>query len=1100
MKKKKRFIYALSASLMLGGTLALVSSCGGGDSGETTGATMTIVCDTELKIGETTTLVAKDSSGNELSDVTFTISTGSDCASLSGNVLTAKDAGQVVVVAKKSGYQDKSIIIKVLSNSEIVVASFDVVFSEGNEDHSFGVGQTSYITVENIIDADGASVESADSINLLFTSGDTSIVSVNANGTATFKKAGSTTIKVSCKEASADFEGVSVNVTVADTAVAKGAYSYVASEDASKTYEDKLEILGSLEKWAVKNNLTGMTLFQNGGYVMYNPRIKKPTNNYITGYGFGILSEGTIDADLKGESNDAWKRYYHSYGGTNNKQKYNYLDDTGSESSSLYGYMASGYYSTKMNSTKDGYEWFPLLAKSAEEANIVAEYDAHGFNHNMPLPIYDSYNEKTGLGTKFKVYFKTSEDGIKFHTLSDKAEIKKFDGQGVTLEDYITPYKLLLNGAMDLARSTDMISDSSEGTLKGAKAIFNMTKSNADIEDESIYGKDGTFYKMVGLEPNWEENSITFTFNTPVSQFTAMNNLASTLVSPINVEFLKAIAPAGTSGGAAFHDAMNYAYGTTASNKNSAGSTLTPVDTVLSCGPYTLEYSDQLQIAYKRNDDWIEVQDGRYNIKGIVLKYYSGASQSTNYAFERFIQDEQIDACSIPTDYISTYKDDPRTTQTEGDSTFKLNLNTCTQAEWNSIFKDRQNRPNQYVDEEYSVKPLMSNDSFVKGLIFALDRKTFAEKRGVVPSQSYFAPAYLWDPENGKSYDSTVQHAAAIAEYSPSTYGYNVSLAVQYMDEGIKELINEGKYYSNSSETIRIEWMNTTDTDEYGEEIKQYFEDAFKQTDAYKNGFRLTIENGEGFTDYQRVYDIMKKGTFDMGFGSISGMTNDPLGFLEVLKTDNSAGFTLNYGKSTAEIDDEDPIIYKGKSWSFDGLWAAAKKGAVVGDEGKVVESPVTALGNTAAPKNTMTVTNAESTKIEVYRFAIQVTLDTLVLSSEATFKLFTEEGKDKDESITVSLTYTDSEGATQTAAFNATVENGLAKFDSDTEADGTISEEAYVDVYLPTILNSSTTGGQLTEEIAYSNITAATVYFNYYMVFGDITSSSSLEATLKLR
>lgn len=74
----------------------------------------------------------------------------------------------------------------------------------------------------------------------------------------------------------------------------------------------------------------------------------------------------------------------------------------------------------------------------------------------------------------------------------------------------------------------------------------------------------------------------------------------------------------------------------------------------------------------------------------------------------------------------------------------------------------------------------------------------------------------------------------------------------------------------------------------------------------------------------------MMKGQFDLGFGAISGNTYNPLNFLEVLKSDNSSGFTLNWGTDTSKVDDIHPINYKGKKWSFDGLWEVADHGGIV--------------------------------------------------------------------------------------------------------------------------------------------------------------------------
>ena len=104
-----------------------------------------------------------------------------------------------------------------------------------------------------------------------------------------------------------------------------GAFSYAA-----ESYEVKTQILGKLEAYAYSNALTGLPLFENGGYVMYNSRITKGSENYIPGYGFGILGEGTITADLPTETKTEWKRYLHA-SEVSDPASINALDTDGSQ-------------------------------------------------------------------------------------------------------------------------------------------------------------------------------------------------------------------------------------------------------------------------------------------------------------------------------------------------------------------------------------------------------------------------------------------------------------------------------------------------------------------------------------------------------------------------------------------------------------------------------------------------------------------------------------------------------------------------------------------------------------------------------------------------
>lgn len=141
-----------------------------------------------------------------------------------------------------------------------------------------------------------------------------------------------------------DYTNENVSVSVANSARKE---SFVEA-----SYEERAEILGLLEEYAMKNTISGLVLYDDGGYAKYSDRVQFPTNidptkgnpetpgyiagtpqyNYITGYGFGLQSEGSLDPSkpLSGlNSNDPYKTYYHTYEGEDPKSL-NYMDDKGS--------------------------------------------------------------------------------------------------------------------------------------------------------------------------------------------------------------------------------------------------------------------------------------------------------------------------------------------------------------------------------------------------------------------------------------------------------------------------------------------------------------------------------------------------------------------------------------------------------------------------------------------------------------------------------------------------------------------------------------------------------------------------------------------------
>ena len=258
----------------------------------------------------------------------------------------------------------------------------------------------------------------------------------------------------------------------------------------------------------------------------------------------------------------------------------------------------------------------------------------------------------------------------------------------------------------------------------------------------------------------------------------------------------------------------------------------------------------------------------------------------------------------------------------------------------------------------------MSNDDFLNGLYWSINRKEFAAKHGAQPSIDYFSNSYLSDPENGVSYNSTDAHKKAVAKMHTidadgnDNYGYSKDKAVNYFARAYSQLRSQGKIKDGTASKpneihITINWMYQNDINEYGTLIKQYFEEAFNSPQVSGGKVKLVVDQPNPSSDWQAVYnEIMMKGKFDLAFGAISGNTYNPLNFLEVLKSDNSSGFTLNWGADTSKVDDKNPIIYDGHKFSFDALWTVADRGGIV-ENGEAVnpikncylENPTTLSG-----------------------------------------------------------------------------------------------------------------------------------------------------------
>ena len=578
-----------------------------------------------------------------------------------------------------------------------------------------------------------------------------------------------------------------------------------------------------------------------------------------------------------------YSAYYQTYE-TDDQGTANYWDDKGEIAGDLLGYIANGFWGTAMNEEKDGYDWICELAKE------------------KPVAVNPDEN---GLATIYKFEVKVGSELV-YNTLSEKPEFAAFAGREVELEDYLTPWKELYNKSNNISRGAE--SHSGSGSIKGIAEYYAATENGFDEEA----------WNNVGIKATMEDGKayLTFEFNELTNSFYAMYYLASSLYTPIPAEFLELI------GGL-----KNYA---TFANDGA----LSPIDTSLSTAYYVLEsWQSGKEIVFAKNE--LYEDGGRYQIPGVYVMILTAQKTDSEAALKEFLAGH-LDAVGIPSTQLENYKNDPRATTTLDSSTTKLNLNTCNAEEWEALFGENGSVTQTPKENYWDLKPAMSNDNFIKGLNFAINRKELATTLGATPSANYFGSAYLSDPENGISYNSTDEHKNAIATMMENTdgYGYSLTLAQQYFKAAADEMIANGDYAAGDTIEIEICWQSQTNVDNSGKYIEKYLEDAFNTCGS---DLTLDIIHYVPAVWSDAYYAKMMIGQFDIGLGSISGNSLNPLNFFEVLKSDNSSGFTLNWGTDTSKIDGT--IVYDGRTWSFDSLWTAAEMGALIDADGNLIKT-----------------------------------------------------------------------------------------------------------------------------------------------------------------
>ena len=738
------------------------------------------------------------------------------------------------------------------------------------------------------------------------------------------------------------FEDRTLQITIEDeTELADGGYNFSSSS------KDRTDALGELEGFAMKNFLTGISLFENGGYVKYSDRFNFGSNTWIKGYGYGLLSEGSPNPDASWDlrSQDNYQSYYHS-GSSSSPTHLNAWMATGSEISSLNSYITSSFYGTRIYTGTDPekantYEWYPILAKDNCPEPIPMRYNESTHQYEK---VTDG-TEKTGSFKRWRIYVKTDDEffaetgkHLQYHRGGDYDDDEDAVYGGVTLEDYEFTFKMLLTGGTRLTRGSELAGDTSYG-FKGAynynKLTYNYNTGTAqeylDIEDAwETFKAGGGFNTGKDAGGSYLE----FEFINPLDRFNAKYNLSSNLYSPLPETFVSGLATNGWIGGAQKYAQIT---GKVDSDKDICKH-------LLCLGPYRLrEWVSKQSIVFTRCADWFEYSpvegEGRYKIPGVYIRVFDGAT--SNQLYNNFAESHLIDSAGVP---MGVSKEGAK--KSEGDSTFKLNVNSCDQDRWDELFGPG-GQEYKDGDKSWSVNPFMSNKNFLKGLFWSIDRRTFGDDRGATGSYNYFADSYLSDP-NGESYNGTTAHKKAVKDFlgvDPDDtsidedirlYGYDVNRAIGYFQAAVGQLLNEQKITMgpNASDPsvyhLRMEWMNVTDRNEYHTYIAKYFEDAFNNPAVSGGKIKLVCDFHATPNDWEAVYNkYLMKGQYDLGFGAISGNTLNPLNFMEVLKSDNSTKFTLNWGADTAKLDSNNPIKFKDKEWSFDSLWAAADHGAV---------------------------------------------------------------------------------------------------------------------------------------------------------------------------
>ncbi len=699
--------------------------------------------------------------------------------------------------------------------------------------------------------------------------------------------------------------------------VASGVYNWTTKpEGMSQTdwVNQQSELLYEMESYAMRHHLAGIPLYDDSSLELFSPRVKLVSETYVPDYGFGI-NESSLDENGNMHNGQQFaptganeKGYFQSYA-TEDSGTFNYWNSQGQDVSGKHGMIASTYFTIVMKEDKSGYEWINGLSKDLR-----------------PIPLVDGEEVEYHEGetyTSWRVHLFTAEDegteqaaGRKFrYNISPKSKYyEKYHNRPIQLEDYLTPYQAILDNA--LVRASGLVTDSS-GFLGANDYLYT---TDEDLKD----------WSNVGIQLNEEEGAMDFTFVTPKTQFYAMYNLSSSLYTPLPREYLMELG--GDNPDDEEDDATSWAAGCRNFGLVGSGTNYeATVDNLLSTGPYIVTYwQTKKQTIYQKNDLY-------YDTANIHFAGYAETIYDNEEAAYRDFLNGKLDNVTCPSDYINTHNGQSYAHSAEGSTILKINLNSCTAAEWNHYFGPNGTMYQHAANQAWDIKYLMSDDDFLDGLFFSINRAQLANEMGRNPSVGYLSDAYKIDPEHNLAYRDTEAGRRALSPYtSIDPNGYSTAMATTLFQSAVQRGIGTGAMARNTPVSLTFIWRYDTSMNKIGGLIKTMIESVFNAA-AKEWGVTLTINNRVAGASYTDAYTLMDRGEFDLAEGAITGNVLNPLEFMSVICTNSlSQGFTCNWGEDTAAVSSVQPITWDAdgdgveEAFSFDAFYTACNGAAIV--------------------------------------------------------------------------------------------------------------------------------------------------------------------------
>lgn len=229
---------------------------------------------------------------------------------------------------------------------------------------------------------------------------------------------------------------------------------------------------------------------------------------------------------------------------------------------------------------------------------------------------------------------------------------------------------------------------------------------------------------------------------------------------------------------------------------------------------------------------------------------------------------------------------------------YSLNLNSTSKEQWIEFFGINGSK-NQVEESNYwPVKPLLSNDYFIKGLNLCIDKSEF----------------------------SNVSLSTSIDYQKYNFYEYNLDLARKYFAASLEEMIEKG-VYEVGTEIIELSIEIAFDsknekTEKIYETLKNQIETAFNDQLVTNGQFLLKVDVWYGEIFGSIFYNKNYCGCFDISYDklTVGSIDKKPYIAYSLLSSSKELSYslTLNYSLDTNDLDD--CLVYNGYRYTYDAL------------------------------------------------------------------------------------------------------------------------------------------------------------------------------------